>query len=350
MLVYITAIVICFFFESINEKIVGKGSFFFKYLSMFVLFIISAIRFNVGIDFSGTYTNVYYLLLSGSKNIRMDIGFLLLYKLIVFFNLDLQWIFVISSFIINLFVFKAINSLSKDTKLSTYIYICSTFYFFGMNGIRQAISMALFYYSLKFLSEKKCIKYYIVNIIGCLFHQSALLFLPIYFIVNHRFKKKTNYIIIAIIPFFITSLLAPIIINVLKNTRYALYFMYNNYGVMKFLNLSSIINLIICIIFLKIIDLKDDSKEGNLSFAYFIIHYIGVCLTAFMTSIPLALRVFESFRFIDFLSVPYLLKKYNGKFTSLIYIFVIFLYFAYFMYHIFLKNANGVLPYTTIFG
>ena len=350
MLVYISAIIICFFFGMITEKLEGRNSIVLKLVPMITLFIISAIRYNVGIDYSGTYTDVYYWVVSGFKNIRMDAGLLWLYRVIVFFGLNLQWIFVITSFIINLYIFKSIEKISSDKKLSYLIYICSTFYFFGMNGIRQAISMALFYFSLNYIPEKKWVKFIVTNLIGALFHETALLFIPLYYLILHRFKSKKTYIAIACAIFFATPFLVPIIVNVLKNTRYVLYFLNNNYSAMNSINLSAIINIIFCVLFIIKIDLKDKSKEGTLAFSFFICHYVGVILTAFMTSIPLILRIFESFRFIDFLSIPYLLKDYKGKNKLLIYIFVVIFYLAYFIYHIFLNNANGVLPYTTIFG
>lgn len=346
MFVYLLTIILCILFSLISVKSKSSESKFFQILPIICLFLVSAMRYNVGTDYSGTYTEVYYLVLNGFKHIRMDIGFLWLYKFIVFFELHLQWLFVITSFIVNIYIYKSIMEQSKDKTLSYYIYICSTFYFFSMNGIRQSITMALFYYSLKYIKQKNMWKYFFINIIGSLFHQAALIFLPVYFLVNYRFKKKSTYIIILILTFACSSIIMPILISLLKNTKYNLYFMHNNYNALSSFNLSSILNLIIFIIYIWCLDFKNiDEKDG---YNYMICHFIGAELTVFLTSIPLTLRIFESFRFIDYLSIPYLINTYGKKYKSLILWIVYGFYFAYFIYHIYLNNANSVLPYTTI--
>ena len=49
------------------------------------------------------------------------------------------------------------------------------------NLLRNSKAIMLFLISLKYIEEKNFVKYLILNSIGCLFHTTALLYLPLYF-------------------------------------------------------------------------------------------------------------------------------------------------------------------------
>lgn len=129
-------------------------------------------------------------------------------------------------------------------------------------------------------------------------------------------------------------------------TKYYIYINNGAFNALSSLNLSSILNIIIFIAYEVFIP-KKDKKD----IIYSNIHFIGIIISLFLTQIPLMLRIFMSFRYIEFLSVPNLikklgLKKFNKK---VIQIFVYIFYFTYFIYGVYIMNGNTVLPYKTIF-
>lgn len=73
--------------------------------------------------------------------------------------------------------------------------------FFGItmefNLFRNSKAIMLFLISLKYIEEKKFVKYVILNIIGTLFHITSLLYLPLYFILNKKIPRTV------ILTFFI---------------------------------------------------------------------------------------------------------------------------------------------------
>ena len=92
--------------------------------------------------------------------------------------------------------------LSKFFKKHTNNYVFAWLFFFAMNGLfiefnlfRNAKAIILFIISLKFLKERKPIAYFSINIIGVLFHASALIFLPLYFILNKKIPKIILWLI-----------------------------------------------------------------------------------------------------------------------------------------------------------
>lgn len=65
------------------------------------------------------------------------------------------------------------------------------FFVFGGYGIlvnlmRASIAMFIFLYSIRFVETNNYKKYFLVNIIGCLFHISSLLYLLVYFILKRK--------------------------------------------------------------------------------------------------------------------------------------------------------------------
>jgi hypothetical protein len=69
--------------------------------------------------------------------------------------------------------------------------------FFSINGfhievelLRNIKAIILFLFSLKYIEERKIIPFLILNIIGISFHTSAILYLPMYFCLNYRYKNK----------------------------------------------------------------------------------------------------------------------------------------------------------------
>lgn len=228
--------------------------------------------------------------------------------------------------------------------LSTYIYICGTLYFFSMNGIRQAIAISLFYYSLKYIDEKNLKKYLMLNVLGVINHESAILFIPLYFILGKKIKFKVKIAIIVIIA-IMANFLMPFINNLLLNTKYAMYLTNGAYRTMETLNISTLVNILLWIIYCIF---KCDDNQSTI---YSNIHFCGIIVTLFLLRIPLAMRIFMSFRYIEFLSVPNLIDK-NVKYTNtkmLVGFLVMIVYFIYFIYGVFIKNGNIVLPYKTFF-
>jgi hypothetical protein len=72
-----------------------------------------------------------------------------------------------------------------------------------MTLLRNVKAIMIFLISVKYLEKRKIIYYFCINIIGALFHLTALLFLPLYFIMNKQYPK---WMIIVI--FFIGSIVS----------------------------------------------------------------------------------------------------------------------------------------------
>lgn len=348
MLVYSFLIEICLIVGFLLDKgktKKGKDYLLVALIPFILLFLVSAIRFDVGTDFKDTYVYTFNLVLNKSQNIRFDFLPLWLDKILVFLHANVQWFFIITSFVMNWYIFRSIMTQSNNKMLSYYIYICGTLYFFSMNGIRQSIVIGIFYYTFRFIQEKKLGKYLIYNLIGCLIHSSAILFLPLYFILNKKIKSSLKIISLIVISGSMAIIL-PIISNILLQTKHAMYITNGAYSALENINLSTVLNFLIFLIYEFVID--QDPKDR----IYANCHYIGVISSLFLTSLPLTMRIFMAFRYVEFLSIPNLIEKLRIGKTSkkIIMALVIVFYFIYFIHGVYLENGNGVLPYKTFFS
>jgi len=133
-----------------------------------------------------------------------DIGYViysfLFYKLGVDF-----WIFLIFTKCVCFFI--SIYYLRIYTKgkyqLGLLLFYCLYALFFYIdNPLRNLISGTIFLVSYKYIYERKQIKFLICVLFAALFHLSAILVLPVYYIYIIKFSKKRMYIVIASIFLF----------------------------------------------------------------------------------------------------------------------------------------------------
>lgn len=338
---------IAYFYDKLMIKN-RKNNLFFGFILFLISWGIQALRYDVGTDYSGTYTHLYFQILNNYSKIRIDLGFYWIYKFIIFLNLDLQYFFVISSFLINFFVFKSIFENSKHVTLNIFIYFFGTLYFFSMTAIRQSLAMAIFYYSLKYAEKKDIKRYMVLNIIGTLCHNSAVVFLPMYFILNKEIKFKTR-IILVISTFICAPFISIILYKVISLTKYAVYFVATDVEVNGKLNFSSITNIIVfgCYLYRYKVDVKcqNDSRYN----IYMNIHFIGTISSVFLLYIPLVYRFLSLFKYSEIITVPYLISLKGEKKIKVLKLLIISMYIIYFIYSILYKNYNDCIPYKTIF-
>ena len=140
----------------------------------------------VGRDW-GYYKNYYNLQLDWNLSQilnyeRYELGFKLLTKMItLIFNNTQFYAFIIATISIIPIAY-IIYKYSKIPLLSVILYVAIDFYAFIFSGLRQGIAIALTFYSYRYIVENKTLKYLCCILLATLFHTSAIVFLPVYFI------------------------------------------------------------------------------------------------------------------------------------------------------------------------
>lgn len=122
------------------------------------------------------------------------------------------WIFI--STLIDIIIIHHV--LKNNVKYYTLGIIA--FYIWGgltieFNLYRNSKAIILFLLSIRYIEEKKIYKYLVLNIIGCFFHITSLIYLPLYFILNRKFNLKIIWIL-----FIIGNIIYLLQIPYIKNT------------------------------------------------------------------------------------------------------------------------------------
>jgi transmembrane protein EpsG len=112
--------------------------------------------------------------------------------------------FLVSFITIGLCVWRIAKS-SRMFLFSMLLFIFAGSWHGSFNGIRQHLAMAVIFAGSTFIIQKKFYKYALVVILASLFHSSALVMLPVYFIAIRKPDYKQWLMLAALAVFMVTS-------------------------------------------------------------------------------------------------------------------------------------------------
>ncbi|ENZ30804.1 hypothetical protein HMPREF1084_03377 [Clostridium butyricum 60E.3] len=346
-------------FNNVNLKIFQKKSLVYMIvciLSALPVVIVSSIRKNVGTDYA-VYLPRYELCrdisISNYKDTNFDFGYFLFVKCIMRIFNNPQIVFAFTALIFIYCMWKFIFKFSLNIPISIYLLLVSGVFSYSLNIMRQMLCVAIFFNSLKYIREKKLIRFSIVILLSCFIHISAVIYLPLYFILDKKLSKK----LLALIPvalFFnkqIKILIIYIVSNVPFLSEFSGYFfsMYDQGNVQTMLLILNLIVVISALLF-------DDFNYGLINeeeykrcYIFYNLQTIALILSAFGFIIPNADRMVYMFMPVQLIYIPLLIMKSN-KFRNISNIIFFLLYTIFFINYIGIKNYGQTLPYLTIFS
>ena len=188
-------------------------------ISFLLLFFFLASRVNLGRDWNNyfdLYRDALYIPFSFSES--FEFGFLIILKLLRSLNADFQWFIIITSLITLLLFYRSFRKFYYLLPYGILIFFTQWGYPVAINTIRQAIAIFSFMCAATYIgsSEKHAfLKYLSFIFIGCLFHYTVLLFIPVYWV--RRFNLTLPQLLVVMGVFFILSffLIAPLFNDVL---------------------------------------------------------------------------------------------------------------------------------------
>ncbi len=327
---------------------------FIVFLSAMALFIMAAIRYDVGTDNLGymiRFNQISNLKLANYKDSKFEFGYFLFSKVLMSITDSPQFVIAMTSAIFLLFIYLFIINFSDNIIFSVFLLITTGAFSYSLNIMRQMIAVSMFFYALKFVKEKKLLKYCIIIFIASLFHTVALIYLPVYFLLNIRLKKKMLAIIIFIC--FISEKLRIIFTNSVREyfPEYYGYFG-SSYDSEKFLGALIVINILILIVAIILDDFYLLDYEDNVykqSCIFYNVQVLATITAILSPIIPNSDRFVMMFMPVQIVYVPYLISRMKSKKTLTNIVFVI-IYLSFFAYYILIQNYAGTLPYKTIFS
>lgn len=164
--------------------------------------------------------------------IKLEKGYIIYNKLIGLVGGENLFLFI-TALVSLIGVYFSILKYSKNYFLSTFIFITMHFYIFLFSGLRQAIAYSIIWISLKYIKERKLLKFIILILIAISFHKTAIIFLPVYFLANKKITVK--YVSIFASASLVTFVFRTQIIDLIKRFIYSNYTMSQSYGGYKLL-------------------------------------------------------------------------------------------------------------------
>lgn len=320
--------------------------------SFLLLIVFSAIRYDVGTDFQ-TYLNVT----SGLTDIRIN-NYMLFEPLNVLLITMGYWIkspqfyFIIGALITNTLIYFTIKNYSRDKILSIICYVgFPMLYLESMNVIRQFIAISIVIYSVKYIFDEKPLKFMLSVAIAMLFHITAIVAFPLYYIYKKNFSAKQNLLLL-ILSFLGGKLIMTLLSLLPYFSKLSYYLKSQQEGYFIVFVVSLILNLL-HIYFFKRLAAKDSKQIFYISVFNF-----GLSIFFLFYKIPvIAGRFF--FYFFPFLIL--ILPAYKEIFRQKIFVKTIFIFvfiFSFFfriwyssnLYDRNLMPNDPYIPYQTYFG
>lgn len=295
----------------------------YLFIPILLFSIIFGCRYGVGIDYYN-YVKLYEEFNCGqfSEFSNIEIGFLFIMEIFHRFSMSVVSFFIFLAFIQ---IYLLSRSFEDEDNLFVLPYIYLSLIMTGiamsgfMNGIRQVIAFCIFTFSLRYIVRKQILKYIICIIVAFLFHKSAVIVLPLFFIWLKRdyiFHTITIQLIL-LVCFFLFVFINPLQVlleqldDVIKLIGYENYidsdFIYGK----REIGLMGIINLLINgIIVLYSNKMKDyyNNRFFNIIYDLF---FVGVCLAyLFIGSIAFG-RIIMYFTYFQFIMYAYLFVYLN---------------------------------------
>lgn len=184
LFVYISLAFLMFFL--VRKSMADERKMSWSYwLAMLLFTLVFGMRYGVGIDYNA-YLDIYEdwdYLSTTEYGERVEPGFQLVIYLCRALSLDVVGYFSILAFLQIFFLFLAF----RDAK-EPFSFMCLTLIFTGlamvsfMNGIRQNIAFCIFIFAIRYIESKSFFKYLLLIALATLFHKSAVILLPLYFV------------------------------------------------------------------------------------------------------------------------------------------------------------------------
>lgn len=222
MIFYTLLVVICLLFFSVSylypstEKIISL-------MLMGVLVLIGGFRDSIGGDYN-SYVSWY---LNGNRDAGLEFGFLGLMKILRYFNIDYHFLFFFVSFLTYFFAYIGIRRFTKKSSLPLVLYtFIPVLFLYSFTCLRQFLSVAIAFYALSYLLEKKYLVYCLLMFLGISIHYSCLIPLVLFTIIYmYGYRINLKYLYVFLFLSFILSQFGIIhlLSMIFKNSHYLFY-------------------------------------------------------------------------------------------------------------------------------
>lgn len=202
-----------------------KPNRFYMYLVVITLVLVSGLRNNIGDTYFYMHSYKTNTLTWDKIDFSGDFGFNIMQMFLQKLSADPQILILTTAIITNVLIVIVLCRYSRIIELSIYVYITSGMYTTSMNGIRQYLAAAIAFTATKYLLNGDFKKYAIIIFLASTIHQSALVLLPMFFIVRREAWTKITFILLGLSVLIVLGFnqFSSILFSALEDTQYGHY-------------------------------------------------------------------------------------------------------------------------------
>lgn len=353
---FIVSIFVAYKYQKLSTKLNKKkifshtNSIFWIGLIVIPPILLATKRYGIGTDYF-TYETIYntysYSNFIIFKKLAIEYGFYLInYVAARIFN-DFYGVLLISSFITMIFIFAALNKFKSQLSLPFAFLVFYLLLFPPMlNTIRQLIAVSIIMYAYNYITEREIFKYIFWVIVASLFHYTALICIPFYFL-GSRIKSELS-IVKRITYYFmlvVTIITLPIILDVVLNIEYLKHYL-NVYDLGSDAKIMNQIVLRLPILIPLMIFANKLIKTDRKYEFYYLLFFLELLFifvgSYYIWGVRLTYYAIPS----QIILVPAIVRNIKDKKSKLIacFYFIIW-YIVYFIYVFLVKGNDGIFPY-----
>ncbi len=355
MLIYIFEYFMVFTFIAFSRTILAENSgvskvlsHYFYFISSTFLFLISALRYEVGTDFFGYYNFINGVSIQDIKN------FEILYNLLAIISKSIlnngQFFIAVIAFLTIFNISYSIYKLSPYAEISLIIFFGLGYYFNTFNVVRQYLAISLIILAISFWYNEKKRLGLLMLIPPILIHFSSLIFVVIFIMLNLIKENKIIYTF-----FMLLIILSSLVLYMKPSLFYDFIFIrdYRFYLESEFVKVGAnfiwVILEVIILLFYAFFNHKSKvfHQRNNLLDLAVPFSLLSIIFSFFGLRGMLFNRLALYFNIFHIFFIPLTIKNIQDSFTRrLVYLIIVIV--AFFGMMLFLERGlAGVVPYKT---
>jgi hypothetical protein len=242
---YIMIFIWCVFAFVINNTLkYQKEKRIFEIITLFLLCVISGTRYYLGGTDYSIYESVYnslpelnvflrdyHIVDSIYRTLGFERGYLFLNSLIKTLGFNFYGFTLIHSVIFYTLFYLGLKRYTDNFNFIIIVFLYKLFFYNTFISMRQSLTVVIFFYALKYLEEKKSIKYFLCCLIGLSFHNGAIMMFFVYCINKLKLTKRS--LVILNIIFIPTIIVGVLNFPVMKMFEFIINFYSNSTSIMK---------------------------------------------------------------------------------------------------------------------
>lgn len=258
-----------------------------------------------------------------------NIGFSILQMILKMYTNDPQVLIFITALITNILIVAVLYKYSRMIELSLYVYIASGMYLVSMNGLRQYLAAAIIFTATKYILDGNWKKYFLIVLFASTFHQSALVLIPIYFLVRRKAWSTITFILLFIAVLIVIGFnqFAEVFFATIGDTQYGHYKDFQEGG-------ANILRVVVEATPLILAFIGRHKLRALFPQSDYIVNMalLGLVFMIISTQNWIFARFSIYFGLYQLILISWVVKLFTDKDQKLIYYAVLVCYFIYFVY------------------